>query len=84
MEFDKLENLELQVEKIIKKYLELKEENSILKEKLKSKRITLNPSDSVNYKKFELENGALREKNSKAAVRLKALLGNLENNSIGF
>ncbi len=83
MENDNLDSLEKQVELLIKKYLKLKEENSILKQKLKYKGGT-NNSDLDELDEIKSENEKLREKNSRATERLKALLEKLEINTAGF
>ena len=83
MENDNLDSLEKQVELLIKKYLDLKEENSILKQKLKYKGGT-NNSDLDELDEIKSENEKLREKNSRATERLKALLEKLEINTAGF
>ena len=83
MENDNLDRLEKQVELLIKKYLDLKEENSILKQKLKYKGGT-NNSDLDELDEIKSENEKLREKNSRAAERLKVLLKKLEINTAGF
>ena len=83
MEKDNLDKIEKQVELLIKKYLDLKEENSILKQKIKYKGEINNPeSDKLN--EFKTENEELREKNSKAAKRLKTFLKKLEIDTSGF
>jgi cell division septum initiation protein DivIVA len=83
MENDNLNSLEKKVELLIKKYLDLKEENSILKQKINYRGEIDNPeSDELN--EFKSENEELREKNSKAVKRLKTLLEKLEIDAAGF
>jgi len=83
MENDNLSSLEKKVELLIKKYLDLKEENSILKQKINYRGEIDNPeSDELN--EFKSENEELREKNSKAVKRLKTLLEKLEIDAAGF
>jgi len=83
MENERLDNLEKQIDLLIKKYLDLKKENSILKQKLKYKGEINNPKFDE-LQEFKSENDKLREKNGRAAKRLKALLEKLEIEAAGL
>ncbi len=78
MELDKLDNLELQVEKLIKKYLDLMEENSILRKRLKYNGRVFDNPELENINELKTNNEKLQEKNSKAIARLKTLLEKLD------
>jgi phage-related minor tail protein len=83
MEEDNLGILEMQVERLIKKYLDLAKENSILRQRLKSKEVNREPELDV-VAEIKDENEALRDKNYRAVKRLKALLKKLEINAVGL
>jgi cell division septum initiation protein DivIVA len=83
MEADNLGVLEMQVEQLIKKYLDLLKENSILKQKLKSKEMIHDPDLSI-LTEIKVENDALKKKNNAALKKLKDLLQKLEIDAVSL